>query len=309
MAQVEKIAWVDPTKVGKRLDPGIASVESIRLGHRPPIEGTVVAVNFVEAEKPVHSDIPPTVITPAPPTVVPPVKSSATVFSLLAGAVGVVLVALLLWWILSPITQLAHVKAVQWNRELKLQQYIEVLSEGWILPTNARFVSQEYRISGYNSRISGYETKCTDRQEASHYSEYSHTITECSTDGNCKDTDIYTQKTDYQTIQDCKEEPIVEQDPIYDLWYSFWQWKWVDIQSLTTQGEGGEPFWPRFDSNNQYLQITNRIETHTITFDDGAGNFLPYSCSLDEYRRLSNQIGSLYLITSQFGKVTKIQRK
>lgn len=218
-------------------------------------------------------------------------------------ALGLLLIAILafIFW---PRHAEVQVQSVSWKAEIYLQEYQYNQHEGWSLPQGADLISTDSRIHHYDQVPDGTETVYYDEQVCEDV--YSHTETTCYDDGTCDVDDVY--RTQCHPEQRSREVPKYKDVPVYETYYLYKQWEWVNISPAVETGTNFEPYWP----SGYLIDTKHRESGRKMTFavrliEPESGDDFTYNPdSLEEFKTFN--VNSMWEITHTGKHITEIER-
>ncbi len=200
------------------------------------------------------------------------------------------------------------VDSVNWERTVTEESYQYAKQEGWELPEDAYLISQDKKQSGTEKVIVRYEDKevCTTDQVEDGYEEVCVTEDVTYDDGTTDTIENCTNEPVYKDVENCSTEevPVYEEKPVYDTWYIFKSWAWVEADSETLTGEDFNAKWPKIDVDEENRE-GEKNEEYTIIFEDNKGKQYTYiTDNYDEYKKY--KIGSSWkiVIDNETGEIT-----
>lgn len=162
------------------------------------------------------------------------------------------------------------INGFDWERVVYTEEYKAVEENGWVLPSNARLISQKEEIKEYRQILSHYETKTKTITEEI-ITGYETVVTGHKDLGNGYFEEITEQKPIYETVTKTEtyEEPVYRSEPVYATKYYYEIDKWMPSETFKTSGADKEPYYKDIVETNTY-RIKSKSETYfvdTITTD------------------------------------------
>jgi hypothetical protein len=206
-----------------------------------------------------------------------------TIFGVLAVLVFVCAILGFLFW---PRQTTMRVSDVFWVRTINLQEKQHIHKEGWSLPAGAENVSTTSQfhhnepimknICEPEKQVVDHEKDCHTKQVEVTNREYVGTEPECYDDGTCEYIDVYDEVTSYEDKEVCIDKPVygmvnvcedrkVGDTPIYQDYYSYNVWEWVNINSAEASGHNLQPQWPSV-ATSANVRSSGQSESLTVVF-------------------------------------------
>lgn len=215
--------------------------------------------------------------------------------------VGVILLLVGIWWLLTPHETKLTVAHTTWERTINLQEERTVSEKGWSVPSGGRqtasgqaFHHNDNRKVGERPVVchpGGHRKKVGTRNEKCHSSDRvktgSHREKSSTTNlGNGRFRQNYRTVDDYgyrscthtcsedvhQTF-DCEHtcmEDVRKDFPIYATQYTYDVERWFDIAPAKAVGQDSQPHWPEVVTDAKH-QKGKSIETLSVTLTDTKG--------------------------------------
>jgi len=175
-----------------------------------------------------------------------------------------------LWWFLWGSAVDAVLQDAHWQRTINFQQYKEVKESGWNPPS--RWASGVEWIRNEGTRLHHYEDRYETRwkTETRWETQFSHYESLCFDHGQCHQQPVYTSQPRTRKVS---ERVKVGEDPIYQDWFSWEQWKWVDLEPVTSAGNfRKQAEWPEHYLRNtvrsSHFRESSRSEKYNLEFKE-----------------------------------------
>jgi hypothetical protein len=212
-----------------------------------------------EVEK---APIPPPKVQDVPPEKKPLITKKHIFIAL--GFVGSMLLIILMGFIFQKDINVEIVE-ISWKRTLDIEEYMLVEESDWSIPSGGTYISESEEIHHYNQVQVGTETVYEDVEVAVGEESYV-----CGQEdmGNGYFEDVYCTETIYETQTESHEEPVYEDVPVYDTYYTYSIWRWMFIYSLDELGYDNNAFWPVFVNDDEYIRVGDSIEFYQIIVED-----------------------------------------
>ncbi|MBP7842782.1 hypothetical protein KA017_02140 [Candidatus Woesebacteria bacterium] len=226
----------------------------------------------------------------------------------IAGIVGFLLIALLLWGIFHTRTVDLTVSGVSWERTIPVEVYRTVTEEGWSIPAGGRQQSSHQKIHHYDQVLDHYETKT--RQVSEQVQTGTETYVCGSRDlGNGYFEDIECSRPVYTTQHHTEtyQEPVYRDEPRYQTWYTYEIEKWVNARTEKSSGASHEVYWPEYNiGSNERVGV--KTESYNVQFVDEEGETYSETLSYDEW--MTFERGATYQAeVNAFGQIMEILDK
>ena len=175
-----------------------------------------------------------------------PRKSSRSPLLILA-VIAVILIALFTWMNGSSTASDLKVTALEWTREITIEENRIFSESGWTLPAGAEQTDARREIQGYNQVMSGYRDREVQRsrQVLDHYETY-YTYED---NGNGTYSEVPHQRPVYTTeyYTETVQEPVYVPVPYYGTKYYYNIRRWTPTRNVTASGSDHNAVWPEFE--------------------------------------------------------------
>lgn len=184
----------------------------------------------------------------------PPPLSPVTKRNILPFAIGGAALVLLVWffvWLFTPRYVEAKVQSVSWLGTVHVERYSRFPDSGWYAPGDAEDVHLEgSRIHHYDHVLVGsHQVPYIDREPCGQDCRSVSVPRSCRTNKNgsasCSGggsrrecSTRYCSVTRYRTVNDYRDEPR------YQMWYSWYVWRWRHNRDVNSSGTNLEPYEP-----------------------------------------------------------------
>ena len=201
----------------------------------------------------------------------------------------------------------ATVVDVQWQRTVQIEVYETIVEEGFDLPAGGRILEQREEINGYENVQIG--TEFVDR-EVSEQVQVGEREYVCGQEdlGNGFFQDVYCTEpvfeTQYRT--ETVEEPIYEEQPIYDTYYVYELDVWNPIRTESASGADSNSFWPQTNLAEGEREGA-RTESYLAIFQTSDGQTYELELPPDEWG-LYDIGDEVTLEINGFGDVTGVRQ-
>lgn len=199
----------------------------------------------------------------------------------------------------------ATVSAMNWERNIDIEEYRTVKENDWTLPSGGRLLYTQSEIRSYNTVLDHYETKT--RTVTEQVLDGYDTNTYYTDNGNGTFTEHTSQTPRYRTETKLEtyQEPVYRQDPVYDTKYYYEIERWKYERTETSSGTNDTPYWVNCKLNDKE-RIAKKKATYTISFMDENDKTHQYRCDYDEYKQYKpNDTVKLKLIANCINEIGK----
>ncbi len=178
-----------------------------------------------------------------PATTPAPQQSSAkprkSFFKRFRGSIIFLIIILLFFWMIKPITRSATVSSLEWERSIDIEEYMNVTESDWSLPKNANLHEKRREIKNYRQVLDHYETRT--RKVAEKVRDGYDVDRRDLGNGQFEEVRTPRYKTKYKT--ETYKEPVYRNEPVYATKYYYDVDKWVKSDSSVSSGSGKSPYW------------------------------------------------------------------
>jgi hypothetical protein len=221
----------------------------------------------------------------------PPVKegpSKRLILTCAAIAVGALLLAWFLIWLLRPYKAETAVESVAWSTRTELRRRTLFSGSGW---------RDEARSDAFNFSCQERQrgTRDCDPYDCSYVTQVECRCRDvnCRVDrSSCEDEGNGYQSCDEICDQDCDtcdqkvEKTCYKRCPVYDDWCSYDYYEWPVIRTETASGQGHDVLWPPLSADGPYERIERSAE-YTVRFAADGKTWTYHPSSLEDYRRFA----------------------
>lgn len=175
---------------------------------------------------------------------------------LLIGLVVLIPICLLLWLFL-PRSCTVTIKALEWESEVRVEKYKQVLHSDWYLPSNAELRYTRWEIRYYNHELDHYET---------------HIDVYYDSDGNRHESE--------------HREPVYKEVPVYDTKYYYYIWEWVYERSSKASGKDSKPYYEEPVLESDERVSSRQVKYYVQVLKEDKKNIERYSCKEEVWNEL-----------------------
>ena len=159
-------------------------------------------------------------------------------------AILIAIVSLFVWMNGSKTAGDLKVTAVNWVRNINVEENRMFSESGWTLPSGAEQTDARREIHHYDNVLDHYEYVDVQRsrQVVDHYETY-YTYTD---NGNGSFTEVPHERPVYTTeyYTETVKQPVYVQVPRYETKYYYNIWRWTPSRDVTASGEDHNAAWP-----------------------------------------------------------------
>ena len=230
-----------------------------------------------------------------PPARTVKTKAATPVWLPIVGVVGVLLILACLcggFFLFRSSETEATIESFNWERTVAVEAFRTVTEQDWDVPAGGRTISQEEAIRSYEQVLSHYETRERQVSEQVQVGERTYVCGQRDL-GNGFFEDIECTDPVYETRYrtETYQEPVYDQVPIYDTYYTYEIDKWVPDRTERAAGRDQNPFWPEVPLG-EGERAGPRTESYQITFLTADGERHTLDFGLEEW--LSFEPGGSY---------------
>lgn len=177
------------------------------------------------------------------------------------------------------------VDSVDWSRTIFIEQLVPVSGQAWRdqIPAGAVVGNCQEKQRGTERRPSGKTREV------------------CGTP--------YTKDTGTgvgEVVQDCEDEPIYEDVPVYDHMCSYTAVVWQKVDQVSLTGQDINPRWPEASIFGQNRREGGREEEYKIIFDADGKTYTYTTTDAGEFQKF--QLGSRWVLkVNSFDAVTSVE--
>ena len=177
-----------------------------------------------------------------------------------------------------------------WSRSVEVEVFRTVVEEDWQVPAGGVQIGSRQEIRSYTQVLVGYETVSEEIPEQVQVGERTYVCGQRDL-GNGFFEDVQCSEPVYETRYrtETREEPVYEQQPVFDTLYEYEIEKWVVDRTEETSGSGSNPAWPTLGAGER---AGARQESYTVFFRDADG--ATYELTLPESEWRAYRVGDSY---------------
>lgn len=200
---------------------------------------------------------------------------------------GILLVAVIMFFVLVPKVEEVTVNAMSWEREIEIERYQTVHESDWTLPPDARLSYTQSEIHHFDTVLDHYETK-TRQVAKQRLVGYSSVVSGYRDNGNGTFDEIIAQEPQYETYYETEtyQEPVYVEVPVYQTKYYYEIDKWIYERSVETSGLDKNPVWGEVNLKTDERE-GNHIEKYTITVLKQNGKEKTLTVEYDKWTQLN----------------------
>ena len=213
-------------------------------------------------------------------------------FILLAVAAAIVL--LFVWMNGNKTSGALKVTALEWARNINVEENREFSENGWTLPSGAVQTDARQELHHYDQVLDHYE----DRQVPRTRQVYDHDEYTLQDNGNGTFSSVshpvYRTETYYETVR----EPVYRSVPRYATKYYYKIWRWTPSRDVTASGDTHEAYWPEVTlAENEREGQKSEAYTFTVQNSEKPEDVTTWQIAESNWRNI--EVGSDVYITSK----------
>ena len=212
-------------------------------------------------------------------------------------AVAAVIV-LLFVWLNGSKTNALKVTALEWVRNVNVEENRQFSESGWTLPSGAELTGTRNEIHHYDQVLDRYENKQEKRtrEVIDHYKN----VYEYKDNGNgtfsevSRQEPVYKTETYYETVR----VPVYRSVPRYATKYYYNIWRWTPSRDVTASGDTHEAYWPEVTlGENEREGEKTEAYRFTVQNPEKPGDVSTWRIAENDWRNI--EVGSDVYITSK----------
>lgn len=221
---------------------------------------------------------------------------------------GIFATVLVLFWAISAYRSDRNLPAVvtelSWETTIDIEHYTTNQHEGWTMPTGARLVRTEERVTGYRDGQLLYYDEHTVSVPKQVKVGTEEQLVDVIDMGNGFEQAVYDTVDIYDTVYETEvvRTPVYEQIPIYQTWYVYDQDEWEHARYVTETGTKPEkPYYGEVilaQNERERNRNTSYHAVYDVTKNDETTS-VPGILSKKDYERLS--VGNDVTVNVMFG--------
>ena len=188
------------------------------------------------------------------------------------------------------------VTALNWVRNIQIEEYREFSESGWTLPDGAELTDQKSEYHHSDSVLSHYVDREVQRSRRvlDHYETY-YTYEDR---GNGSFEEVSHQRPVYETeyYTETIQEPVFIQVPRYQTKYYYNIWRWTPTREATADGTDHNAVWPETNLGENERE-GQKSEDYRFTVTNSKGESTTYRLAESDWRNLNE--GDSISITSR----------
>jgi RNA polymerase subunit RPABC4/transcription elongation factor Spt4 len=198
----------------------------------------------------------------------------------------------------------------RWETTQNIQEHQYNQYSGWDYPSNAINVSSVPKIHHYVNVETGEQEVCEDVPDCDTVQVYDYTVQEVNDDGTYTEYDVTRDETTCNTVEVCEMVTFYREDPVYQDWYTYYVWEWVNIEPCTQTGNSLPITYP--DTTN--LPENQRLDgdptcTSTVYFETEDGDEKHKGVDCSDLASGDYPIGSQWILHTNGPIVSDLERK
>ena len=197
----------------------------------------------------------------------------------------------------------ATVTGFEWERTIQVEEQKTLTEEGWDIPADGRYISEEEAIRSYNQVFVRNETRTREIPEQVQTGTRSYPCGQRDL-GNGFFEELTCQEPTYETRirTETYQEPVYTQVPIFDTKYTYEIDRWVDGRLEKETGTTQNPEWPLIYLT-EFEREAERNETYFIEFTNVDEKRYTIEMELAEWQTFSLGDEEIIIVDS-FGNAT-----